>query len=76
MKKTIIKSLLLAMLPLCAMGQTEKTENIQNPMLWADCPDPDVIRVGDTFYMVTTTMHLMPIAPCSLGASSAQNLPS
>jgi len=36
---------------------------IENPMLWADCPDPDVIRVGDTYYMVTTTMHLMPGAP-------------
>ena len=36
---------------------------IKNPMLWADVPDPDVIRVGDTFYMVSTTMHLMPGAP-------------
>ena len=36
---------------------------IKNPMLWADVPDPDVIRVGDTFYLVTTTMHLMPGAP-------------
>ena len=36
---------------------------IHNPMLWADCPDPDVIRVGDTFYLVSTTMHLMPGAP-------------
>ena len=36
---------------------------IHNPMLWADTPDPDVIRVGDTFYLVTTTMHLMPGAP-------------
>ena len=34
-----------------------------NPMLWADVPDPDVIRVGDQFYMVSTTMHLMPGAP-------------
>ena len=24
-------------------------EKIQNPMLWADVPDPDVIRVGDTY---------------------------
>ena len=38
-------------------------ELIVNPMLWADVPDPDVIRVGDTFYMVSTTMHLMPGAP-------------
>ena len=36
---------------------------IQNPMLWADVPDPDIIRVGDTFYLVSTTMHLMPGAP-------------
>jgi len=41
----------------------QRTEMIENPMLWADVPDPDVIRVGDTFYMVTTTMHLMPGAP-------------
>ncbi|MCR4595568.1 MAG: glycoside hydrolase 43 family protein [Lachnospiraceae bacterium] len=25
-----------------------------------DYPDPDVIRVGDTFYMVSTTMYFMP----------------
>lgn len=34
-----------------------------NPVLWADVPDPDVIRVGDDYYMVSTTMHLMPGAP-------------
>ena len=34
-----------------------------NPVMWADLPDPDVIRVGDYFYMVSTTMHLMPGAP-------------
>ena len=43
--------------------ETLKMEPIQNPMLWADVPDPDVIRVGDTFYLVSTTMHLMPGAP-------------
>lgn len=36
---------------------------MRNPMLWADVPDPDVIRVGDDYYMVSTTMHLMPGAP-------------
>ena len=34
-----------------------------NPVVWADMPDPDVIRVGDYYYLVTTTMHLMPGAP-------------
>lgn len=41
----------------------QAVETFRNPVMWADCPDPDVIRVGDTFYMVTTTMHLMPGAP-------------
>ena len=31
-----------------------------NPIIWADYPDPDVIRVEDTYYMVSTTMHMMP----------------
>lgn len=29
-------------------------------LLKSDFPDPDVIRVGDTYYMVSTTMHFMP----------------
>ena len=31
-----------------------------NPVLSLDYPDPDVIRVDDTYYMVSTTMHFMP----------------
>ncbi|MBQ0000372.1 MAG: family 43 glycosylhydrolase [Clostridiales bacterium] len=31
-----------------------------NPLLRLDYPDPDVIRVGDTYYMVSTTMYFMP----------------
>ena len=38
-------------------------EKFVNPVINADVPDPDVIRVGDDFYMVSTTMHLMPGAP-------------
>lgn len=36
---------------------------VSNPLIWADVPDPDVIRVGEDFYMVSTTMHLMPGCP-------------
>ncbi len=39
------------------------TDTFENPVIYADVPDPDVIRVGDDFYMVSTTMHLMPGAP-------------
>lgn len=40
-----------------------KGERFTNPVIWADVPDPDVIRVGDDYYMVSTTMHLMPGCP-------------
>lgn len=52
--------------PLLAMQSVRTDESeptFTNPMLWADVPDPDVIRVGEYFYMVSTTMHLMPGAP-------------
>ena len=63
--KTIIvmKKLFLFLLTFAAVQGLAAKDDIVNPMLWADTPDPDVIRVGDTFYMVTTTMHLMPGAP-------------
>jgi beta-xylosidase len=31
-----------------------------NPLIAADFPDPDVILVGDTYYMVSTTMFIFP----------------
>ncbi|MBQ7239712.1 MAG: family 43 glycosylhydrolase [Bacteroidales bacterium] len=31
-----------------------------NPIINADFPDPDVIRVDDTFYMLSTTFHHLP----------------
>ncbi|MBQ2546336.1 MAG: family 43 glycosylhydrolase [Clostridia bacterium] len=31
-----------------------------NPVIWADYPDVDVIRVGDVYYMISTTMHFFP----------------
>lgn len=31
-----------------------------NPVIFGDFPDPDVIRVGEVYYMVSTTMHIFP----------------
>lgn len=38
-----------------------------NPVLPLDYPDPDVIRVDDTYYMVSTTMHFMPGCVIQIG---------
>jgi beta-xylosidase len=35
----------------------------QNPIIWADVPDNAMIRVDDTYYMSSTTMHLSPGLP-------------
>ena len=35
----------------------------RNPIIWADVPDLAAIRVGDTYYMSSTTMHLSPGLP-------------
>ena len=36
---------------------------VKNPVIWSDVPDVSVIRVGKTFYMVSTSMHSMPGCP-------------
>jgi beta-xylosidase len=35
----------------------------QNPVIFADVPDMSMIRVGDTYYMSSTTMHMNPGVP-------------
>lgn len=35
----------------------------QNPILYADFSDPDVIRVDDTFYMTASSFNYMPALP-------------
>ncbi len=36
---------------------------VENPLIYADFPDPDVIRVGEAYYMVSTSIHIMPGCP-------------
>lgn len=43
-------------------GQTSAV-TFTNPVIWSDVPDPSVIRVGDAFYMTSTTMHMSPGVP-------------
>lgn len=39
-------------------GQTAK-----NPIIFADVPDISIVRVNDTYYMSSTTMHMSPGVP-------------
>ncbi len=51
---------LLYIIPLRVQSSDNGDGTFTNPVLWADMPDPDVTQVDDTFYMVTTSMHMLP----------------
>lgn len=59
---------LMALFGPAAYGQSGWTADngngtFTNPILWGDWPDPDIIRVGDDFYLVSTSMHYVPGCP-------------
>jgi beta-xylosidase len=43
--------------------QQEHQQKAQNPIIHADVPDISIIRVDDTYYMSSTTMHMSPGVP-------------
>ncbi|NLY42934.1 MAG: family 43 glycosylhydrolase [Clostridiaceae bacterium] len=46
------------------VGSSDKGDGTYtNPVIWADVPDQDIIRVGDAYYMSSTTMHMCPGVP-------------
>lgn len=65
LKKLGMATLLALLSVTSLLGQTSDNGDgtFTNPVIWSDVPDPDVIRVGDDFYLMSTTMHLMPGAP-------------
>jgi len=54
----IVLPLFFILLPLKAQVNKAK-----NPVIFADVPDVSMIRVGDTWYMSSTTMHMSPGVP-------------
>lgn len=59
--------LLLTLLPLCVQARTWTADNgngtFTNPLFFDEFSDPDMIRVGEDFYLTGTTMHAMPGLP-------------
>lgn len=43
--------------------QQQQQQAAQNPVIHADVPDISIIRVDDTYYMSSTTMHMSPGVP-------------
>src|SRR5256885_15567624 len=67
-----ISSLLLPLVLACVASQPlsaapapkeAQADPAHNPLIWADVPDIAIIRVGKTYYMSSTTMHMSPGLP-------------
>ncbi len=65
MKKLIL--LVALLLPASAPAQTWRADNgngtFTNPLFYDEFSDPDLIRVGEDYYLTGTTMHSMPGLP-------------
>ena len=62
MKKSLLRDVIDTLICLCnqVIAQQHKA---QNPLIFADVPDMSIVRVGDSYYMSSTTMHMSPGLP-------------
>src|SRR5678810_759636 len=42
---------------------SSRAQTAKNPIMFADVPDMSIVRVGKTYYMSSTTMHMSPGVP-------------
>lgn len=60
----MIKLLSISSIVYCVfLGLSLQAQKATNPIIFADVPDPSMIRVGKTYYMSSTTMHMSPGVP-------------
>lgn len=62
MKKICLSLILLIGISYTASVLAQEKTAV-NPIIYADVPDMSMIRVGDTYYMSSTTMHMNPGVP-------------
>lgn len=55
-----LAALFAASINIAVPGQVNSA---RNPIIFADVPDMSMVRVGDTYYMSSTTMHMSPGVP-------------
>ncbi|QMU27113.1 glycoside hydrolase family 43 protein [Adhaeribacter radiodurans] len=62
MIKKILPFGFLILISLCLVLPSQG-QSARNPIIFADVPDISIVRVGKTYYMSSTTMHLSPGVP-------------
>src|SRR5688500_20072181 len=61
--KKLFTQTILVIITVVSFRKSAQTQNAHNPIIFADVPDMAMIRVGDTYYMSSTTMHMSPGVP-------------
>ena len=61
--RTFYLSLILALVFDFAFVAKAQENRAKNPIIYADVPDMSMVRVGDAYYMSSTTMHMSPGVP-------------
>lgn len=63
MKLRNLSLIILIVNLLVNLNLSAQIKKAQNPVIFADVPDMSMIRVGDSYYMSSTTMHMAPGVP-------------
>src|SRR5688572_30980099 len=63
MKKTIIGFITIVATVFVNLVYCQKDNKAKNPVIFADVPDMSIVRVGKSYYMSSTTMHMNPGVP-------------
>ncbi len=58
-----MKTFFFLLFTLAFHGLTAQVKQAQNPVIFADVPDMSIVRVGKSYYMSSTTMHMSPGVP-------------
>ena len=61
--KKLLHFIIVLLLSICFYQVSAQEKQARNPIIFADVPDMSIMRVGDTYYMSSTTMHMCPGVP-------------
>jgi beta-xylosidase len=62
-KMNFLNTIIIFLIITTFLSNAQEPGYAKNPVIWADVPDPSVIRVDSAYYMSSTTMHMNPGIP-------------
>lgn len=63
MINSITRSITIVAIFFVGLLHGQENQKAKNPVIFADVPDMSMVRVGNTYYMSSTTMHMSPGVP-------------